>query len=112
MRTRGLLVLVIGLFLAGGSVLVAHSYLQKMTARPGEAQAKEVTAIVVARGEIQYGARSTSRCCACRMADGSHPARGFHLARGGPRHERPGPVGRGARWLRVSPSCAARSRIR
>jgi pilus assembly protein CpaB len=27
-----------------------------MTARPGEAQAKEVTAIVVARGEIQYGA--------------------------------------------------------
>ena len=56
MRTRGLLLLVIGLFLAGGSVLVAHSYLQKMTARPGEAQAKEVTAIVVARGEIQYGA--------------------------------------------------------
>jgi pilus assembly protein CpaB len=56
MRTRGLLVLVIGLFLAGGSVLVAHSYLQKMTARPGEAQAKEVTSIVVARGEIQYGA--------------------------------------------------------
>ena len=56
MRTRGLLLLVIGLFLAGGSVLVAHSYLQKMTARPGEAQAKEVAAIVVARGDIAYGA--------------------------------------------------------
>jgi pilus assembly protein CpaB len=55
MRTRGLLLLVIGLFLAGGSVLVAHSYLQKMTAAPGEAQAKEVAAIVVARGEIPYG---------------------------------------------------------
>jgi pilus assembly protein CpaB len=48
--------LVIGLFLAGGSVLVAHSYLQKMTAQPGQAQAKEVAAIVVARGEISYGA--------------------------------------------------------
>lgn len=56
MRVRGLLVLVTGLFLAGGSVLVAHSYLQKMTAPPGEAQAKEVAAIVVARGEIAYGA--------------------------------------------------------
>jgi pilus assembly protein CpaB len=55
MRARGLLVLVTGLFLAGGSVLVAHSYLQKMTAPPGEAQAKEVAAIVVARGEIGYG---------------------------------------------------------
>jgi len=56
MRVRGLLLLVTGLFLAGGSVLVAHSYLQKMTSRPGEAQAKEVAAIVVARGEIAYGA--------------------------------------------------------
>jgi len=56
MRVRGLLVLVIGVFLAGGSVLVAHSYLQKMTSPPGEAQAKEVAAIVVARGEIAYGA--------------------------------------------------------
>jgi pilus assembly protein CpaB len=56
MRTRGLVLLVIGLFLAGGSVLVAHSYLQKMTVQPGQAQAKEVAAIVVARGEISYGA--------------------------------------------------------
>jgi pilus assembly protein CpaB len=56
MRVRGLLVLVIGLFLAGGSVLVAHSYLQTLTSLPGEAQAKEVAAIVVARGEISYGA--------------------------------------------------------
>jgi pilus assembly protein CpaB len=56
MRVRGLLVLVTGLFLAGGSVLVAHSYLQKMTTPPGEAQAKEIAAIVVARGEIAYGA--------------------------------------------------------
>jgi pilus assembly protein CpaB len=56
MRVRGLLVLTTGLFLAGGSVLVAHSYLQKMTSPPGEAQAKEVAAIVVARGEIAYGA--------------------------------------------------------
>jgi pilus assembly protein CpaB len=48
--------LVTGLFLAGGSVLVAHSYFQKMTAAPGEAQAKEIAAIVVARGEIAYGA--------------------------------------------------------
>jgi pilus assembly protein CpaB len=48
--------LVIGLFLAGGSVLVAHSYLQNMTSRPGEAQAKEIAAIAVARGEIPYGA--------------------------------------------------------
>jgi pilus assembly protein CpaB len=45
-----------GLLLAGGSVLVAHSYLQKITSRPGEAQANEVAAIVVARGEIAYGA--------------------------------------------------------
>ena len=56
MRTRGLVLLVIGLFLAGGSVLMAHSYLQKMTSAPGEAQAREVAAIVVARGEIAYGA--------------------------------------------------------
>jgi pilus assembly protein CpaB len=49
-------VLTTGLLLAGGSVLVAHSYLQKMTSRPGEAQAKEIAAIVVARGEIAYGA--------------------------------------------------------
>jgi pilus assembly protein CpaB len=56
MRVRGVLVLATGLLLAGGSVLVAHSYLQKMTARPGEAQAREVAAIVVARGEIAYGA--------------------------------------------------------
>jgi pilus assembly protein CpaB len=55
MRVRGLPLLVIGLFLAGGSVLVAHSYLQKMTARPGEAQAKETAAIAVARGDIPYG---------------------------------------------------------
>ena len=55
MRTRGLLLLMLGLLLAGGSVLVAHSYLQKMTAPPGEAQAKEVAQIVVARGEIPYG---------------------------------------------------------
>jgi pilus assembly protein CpaB len=56
MRIRGLLMLVIGLFLAGGSVLVAHSYFQKLTSPPGEAQAKEVAAIVVARSEISYGA--------------------------------------------------------
>jgi pilus assembly protein CpaB len=56
MRVRGLVVLVIGVSLAGGSVLVAHSYLKNMTARPGEAQAKPVAAIVVARGEIAYGA--------------------------------------------------------
>jgi pilus assembly protein CpaB len=56
MRVRGLLMLVIGLFLAGGSVLFAHSYLQKMSSSPGEAQAREVAAIVVARGEIAYGA--------------------------------------------------------
>ena len=37
MRVRGVLVLMTGLFLAGGSVLVAHSYLQKMTSPPGEA---------------------------------------------------------------------------
>lgn len=55
MRIRGLLLLVIGLFLAGGSVLVAHSYLQKATSRPGEAQAREISAIVVARSEIPYG---------------------------------------------------------
>jgi pilus assembly protein CpaB len=48
--------LVIGLFLAGGSVLVARSYLQTLTSRPGEALAKEVASIVVARGEISYGA--------------------------------------------------------
>jgi pilus assembly protein CpaB len=45
-----------GLFLAGGSVLVAHTYLQKMTSRPGEAQAKEITTIAVARADIAYGA--------------------------------------------------------
>jgi pilus assembly protein CpaB len=56
MRVRGLLMLVIGLFLAGGSVLVAHSYLQTLTSQPGEALAKEVAVIVVARGEISYGA--------------------------------------------------------
>ena len=56
MRVRGVVVLMTGLFLAGGSVFVAHSYLQKMTSPPGEAQAKEIAAIVVARGEIAYGA--------------------------------------------------------
>jgi pilus assembly protein CpaB len=56
MRIRGLLMLVIGLFLAGGSVLVAHSYLRTLTAPSGEAVAQEIASIVVARGEIAYGA--------------------------------------------------------
>jgi pilus assembly protein CpaB len=55
MRVRGLVVLVTGLFLAGGSVFAAHSYLQKTSSPPGEAQVKKVGAIVVASREIPYG---------------------------------------------------------
>ena len=56
MRGRGLLLLVIGLLLAGGSVLVAHSYLKNAATHSGEAQAREISTIVVARGEIPFGA--------------------------------------------------------
>jgi pilus assembly protein CpaB len=56
MRGRGLLLLVIGLLLAGGSVFVAHSYLRNAATRSGEAQAREISAIVVARSEIPFGA--------------------------------------------------------
>ena len=56
MRGRGLLLLVLGFLLAGGSVLVAHSYLKNAGNSAGEAQAREISAIVVARGEIPFGA--------------------------------------------------------
>jgi pilus assembly protein CpaB len=56
MQIRGLPLLVIGLFLAGGSVLVAHNYLKNINSQPGEAQAEEISAIAVARAEIPYGA--------------------------------------------------------
>lgn len=56
MRGRGLLLLVMGLLLAGGSVLVAHSYLRNAATHSGEAQAREISAIVVARSEIPFGA--------------------------------------------------------
>ena len=56
MRGRGLLLLVTGFLLAGGSVLVAHSYLKNAATRSGEAQAREISAIVVARSEIPFGA--------------------------------------------------------
>lgn len=56
MRGRGLLLLVVGLLLAGGSVLVAHSYLRNAANHPGEAQAREISTIVVARSDIPYGA--------------------------------------------------------
>jgi pilus assembly protein CpaB len=56
MRLRGVSMLVLGLFLAGGSVIVARSYLQNADQRPGEAQAREIASIVVARGEIPFGA--------------------------------------------------------
>jgi pilus assembly protein CpaB len=56
MRGRGLFLLVTGFLLAGGSVLVAHSYLKNAATRSGEAQAREISAIVVARSEIPFGA--------------------------------------------------------
>lgn len=56
MRRRGLLLLVMGLLLAGGSVLVAHSYLRNAATHSGEAQAREISAVVVARSDIPYGA--------------------------------------------------------
>ena len=56
MRGRGLLLLVTGFLLAGGSVFVAHSYLKNAATRSGEAQAREISAIVVARSEIPFGA--------------------------------------------------------
>jgi pilus assembly protein CpaB len=45
-----------GFLLAGGSVVVAHSYLRNATSHSGEAQAREISAIVVARSEIPFGA--------------------------------------------------------
>ena len=56
MRGRGLLLLVTGFLLAGGSVLVAHSYLKNAATHSGEAQAREISTIVVARSEIPFGA--------------------------------------------------------
>ena len=56
MRGRGLLLLVMGFLLAGGSVLVAHSYLRNAATHSGEAQAREISTIVVARSEIPFGA--------------------------------------------------------
>jgi pilus assembly protein CpaB len=56
MRGRGLLLLVMGFLLAGGSVLVAHSYLRNAASHSGEAQAREISTIVVARSEIPFGA--------------------------------------------------------
>lgn len=55
MRLRGVSMLVLGLLLAGGSVIVAHHYLNSGDQRPGEAQAREISAIVVARSEIPFG---------------------------------------------------------
>jgi pilus assembly protein CpaB len=59
MRLRGLALLTIGFLLAGGSVLVAHSYLKNAAMRSGEAQAEELSAIVVARSDIAFGAPIT-----------------------------------------------------
>ena len=39
MRLRGVSMLVLGLLLAGGSVIVAHSYLQNANQMPGETAA-------------------------------------------------------------------------
>ena len=56
MRGRGLLLLVIGLLLAGGSVLVAHSYLQERRHPLRRSPGQGISTIVVARGEIPFGA--------------------------------------------------------
>lgn len=56
MQMRGISMLVMGLLLAGGSVIVAHSYLQEASPDAGQAQAEEISAIVVARSEIPFGA--------------------------------------------------------
>jgi pilus assembly protein CpaB len=56
MQLRGLMLFVTGLLLAGGSVLVAHSYLRSATTNTGQAQAREISTIVVARSEIPFGA--------------------------------------------------------
>ena len=55
MKMRGLVVLMTGLVLAGGSVIVAYQALQSSSQPPGQADAKPVSQIVIARGEIPFG---------------------------------------------------------
>ncbi|MEZ5826063.1 MAG: Flp pilus assembly protein CpaB [Geminicoccaceae bacterium] len=55
MRSKGLLVLLLGLGLAGGSVLVTHQMLSQSSQTPGEVEAKTTSQIVIARGDIPFG---------------------------------------------------------
>ena len=56
MQVRGLVVFLTGLLLAGGSVVIAYQTLQNSNNPPGQAEAQPVSTVVIARGEIQFGA--------------------------------------------------------
>lgn len=55
MRLRGIVVLTLGLALAGGSVMVARNLLDQSQQPAGEAEAREIGSVVVAAREIAFG---------------------------------------------------------
>jgi pilus assembly protein CpaB len=56
MRLRGLVVLSLGLVMAGGSVMVMRNIIAQSGQPAGEAEAREIASVVVAAGEIPFGA--------------------------------------------------------
>ena len=55
MRLRGLVVLTLGLVLAGGSVMVMRTIIAQSGQPAGEAEARESASVVVARADIPFG---------------------------------------------------------
>jgi pilus assembly protein CpaB len=59
MRIRGLVVLTLGVVLAGGAVMVARGLIDPAVQPAGEAEAREVGTVVVASADIPFGANVT-----------------------------------------------------
>jgi hypothetical protein len=56
MRIRGLVVLTLGVVLAGGAVMVARTLIDPAAQPVGEAEAREIGTVVVANADIPFGA--------------------------------------------------------
>jgi pilus assembly protein CpaB len=56
MRIRGLVVLTLGVVLAGGAVMVARTLIDPAAQPAGEAEAREIGTVVVANADIPFGA--------------------------------------------------------
>jgi pilus assembly protein CpaB len=55
MRLRGIVVLTLGLVLAGGSVMVARNLIDQSGQPAGEAEAREIGSVIVASRDIPFG---------------------------------------------------------